>query len=102
MIETRTDTLGVSKWNLDIVIAGQANRFSPAVISDFPFYYMRFWVPEDLIPPGPFWFQIEYKVWAYSDWVTSGDMTMLAPPTDDYEPRICIDDYTRGARHRCT
>ena len=69
----------VTKWNLDIVIGGIGHRFSPS-FTPTPFSHMWFRVPVDLIPPGPFWFQMEYQSVAYSGWTTSGDMTMLVPP----------------------
>ncbi|MBV7553836.1 hypothetical protein KW841_15915 [Pseudomonas sp. PDM28] len=74
----------IDKWNVFIYIGGREHRFEPKAFNPGFVSYMEFRVPTDLIPPGPFWFKIEYRyrpalIPVYSPWAYSGDMTMADP-----------------------
>lgn len=87
LIEAYAPPMTIVNWRLEIMIPGYKFEFTP----NWTLFPPRAWfeVPKDLIPPGGFWFQIDYNYGAWSPWAQSGDMVMSAPATVP-APRITL------------
>ncbi|WP_150747507.1 hypothetical protein, partial [Pseudomonas fluorescens] len=61
-------------WQVNGSVQGKEFRLSPVLGTALDFR-----VPSDLIPPGWFYFKLDYNKGIWSEWAYSGDLQMLAP-----------------------